>query len=83
MIEADFPKTLPEFLERFGREQDCRDYLARQKWPHGYRCRSCAGQRAHYLPSRKTFECAGKNLIQDNLVWPSMSCFSTTQAYQN
>ncbi len=58
MIEADFPSTLPAFLDRFGDEGQCRDYLARQKWPDGFRCRTCNGDRAHYLPSRKTFECA-------------------------
>ena len=58
MIEADFPSTLPAFLDRFGDEGRCRDYLARQKWPDGFRCRTCTADRAHYLPSRKTFECA-------------------------
>jgi len=58
MIEADFPSTLPAFLDRFGDEGQCRDYLARQKWPEGFRCRTCKADRAHYLPSRKTFECA-------------------------
>ena len=58
VIEADFPSTLPSFLDRFGDEDQCRDYLARQKWPEGFRCRTCNADRAHYLPSRKTFECA-------------------------
>ncbi len=30
MIEAAFPSTLPAFLDRFGDEGQCRDYLARQ-----------------------------------------------------
>ncbi len=47
VIEANFPSRLPAFLERFGNEGQCRDYLARQKWPDGYRCRTCGGDRAH------------------------------------
>ncbi len=35
VIEADFPSTLTSFLDRFGDDEQCRGYLARQKWPEG------------------------------------------------
>jgi hypothetical protein len=38
MIEGDYPKILPEFVQRFGRGQVCRDGLAHQNRPHAYHC---------------------------------------------
>ena len=37
-ISKDFPKSLIEFVDRFGTEGACRDYLVRLKWPDGYVC---------------------------------------------
>ena len=32
---------LSEFLNRFGTEESCRDYLAAQRWPDGFVCPKC------------------------------------------
>ena len=32
---------LSEFLNRFGTEESCRDYLAAQRWPGGFDCPKC------------------------------------------
>ena len=34
-------QPLVEFEERFGEEEACRAYLARVRWPEGYRCPAC------------------------------------------
>jgi transposase-like protein len=38
---SDYPQTVLEFHERFADEQACRDYLARLRWPEGFRCPAC------------------------------------------
>ena len=32
---------LSEFLNQFGTEESCRDYLAAQRWPDGFVCPKC------------------------------------------
>jgi len=41
--EIQFQKGLglPEFLERFGKEEQCEAHLATIKWPHGFKCPKC------------------------------------------
>ena len=39
----DYPKTLAEFENRFSAEAACREYLARLRWPDGFRCPRCGG----------------------------------------
>jgi transposase-like protein len=41
MSAEEFPRTLPEFDERFASEEACRQYLMTVRWPNGYRCPSC------------------------------------------
>lgn len=56
----EFPSTEAEFRGRFADEDQCREYLARLKWPEGFRCAHCAGDRAYFLPSKRVvYECAG------------------------
>ena len=38
-----YPRALAEFERRFATEADCRAYLARLRWPTGFRCPRCAG----------------------------------------
>jgi transposase-like protein len=59
MVERDFPKSLPEFLERFGTDEQCLDYLFRQKWPEGFKCGRCGHAEAHALPTRLVYVCYG------------------------
>ena len=41
-------------------ENRSREYLARLKWPEGFRCAHCADDRAYFLPSKRVvYECAG------------------------
>jgi transposase-like protein len=59
MIVRDFPTNLPDFLDRFGTEEACTEYLFQQKWPNGFRCNRCGCQEAHALPSRAIYVCYG------------------------
>jgi transposase-like protein len=53
----DFPKTLSEFQRRFATEDTCREYLARSRWPDGFRCRWCRREEAVVLPGRYLWRC--------------------------
>lgn len=43
----DYPKTLEEFESRFSSDEACRDYLARIRWPEGFRCPRCTSRKAY------------------------------------
>ena len=58
MGRPDFPRTIMEFQERFPDEAACLDYLAASRWPEGYRCPACNGERAWVLERRHLWECA-------------------------
>ena len=47
---------LSEFLERFGTEENCRDYLAAQRWPAGFVCPKC-GHKHGYRLSNGLYQC--------------------------
>src|SRR5512132_184739 len=60
MDVSEFPSGEAEFRGRFADDNRCREYLARLKWPEGFRCAHCAGDRAYFLPSKRVvYECAG------------------------
>src|SRR5258707_1191773 len=39
----EYPRNLTELEAAFATEQDCRAYLARLRWPDGFRCPRCGG----------------------------------------
>lgn len=45
MIE-EYPRNLTELEANFGTEEACRAYLARLRWPDGFRCPRCNGGRS-------------------------------------
>ncbi len=45
MVE-DYPRTLMDLERRFANEQACRQYLVQLRWPDGFVCPRCGGQRA-------------------------------------
>jgi transposase-like protein len=57
MLPDDLPPDLPRFLERFGTDVQCRDYLIRARWPDGFRCAACGHVRCHVLRARRALEC--------------------------
>jgi transposase-like protein len=44
--EEDYPRDLPEFEARFRTDEACRTYLMKMRWPHGFVCPRCGGERA-------------------------------------
>lgn len=42
----DYPRNLIEFDARFSREERCREYLFKLRWPDGFRCPRCAGDKS-------------------------------------
>lgn len=42
----DYPRSLGELEERFSTEEACREYLFQLRWPEGFRCPRCGGERA-------------------------------------
>ncbi|MBV8336872.1 MAG: transposase, partial [Alphaproteobacteria bacterium] len=56
----DFPRSLLEFQQRFGGEAACAHYLAAARWPDGFVCPNCGGNKAWQLQTKAwTYECAG------------------------
>lgn len=56
MVE-EYPRNLTELEAKFGAEEACRAYLVRLRWPDGFRCLHCGGNRA--WPDRAVLlECA-------------------------
>ena len=57
MFPSELPSDLNAFLDRFGTDEQCREYLFQLKWPDGFRCR-CGGQRCYRLKTRFAYDCA-------------------------
>jgi len=53
----DYPRNLPEFESRFSTDENCRQYLFDLRWPDGFRCPQCRGQKAWSHP-RGLLECS-------------------------
>ena len=47
----EYPENLIEFREWFATEQACRDYIVRLRWPHGFKCPSCQGEKVWKMGS--------------------------------
>ncbi len=55
---VDFPKDLLEFQRRFGTEEACEAYLVECRWPDGFRCPKCGGEKAWVQSARRLRECS-------------------------
>jgi transposase-like protein len=54
----DYPRTLDEFEQRFSSQAACEAYLCQLRWPNGFRCPSCEGERAWPTGRSGLLECA-------------------------
>jgi transposase-like protein/ribosomal protein L37AE/L43A len=54
----DYPRTIGELEDRFGTQQACRDYLFGLRWPKGFVCPRCGGDRA-WPVGKVLWQCAG------------------------
>ena len=57
MASVPFPTTLHQFQFQFATEEACQEYLARCRWPEGYRCPKCGNARAYTLVKRRCWQC--------------------------
>jgi len=55
-----YPKTLPEFENRFSSEKACRDYLFDLRWPNGFSCPNCGNDKSWPI-SDVLFQCSQCN----------------------
>jgi transposase-like protein len=52
------PMELITFLERFGTEDNCREYLYKLRWPEGFICPKCGKKDAPFqIVSRNLYQC--------------------------
>ncbi len=56
-MAEEYPRTLTELEANFSTEAACRAYLARLRWPTGFRCPRCGSAKA--WPVRELWQCAG------------------------
>ena len=56
MVE-EYPRSLMELEAKLSTEEACRAYLARLRWPTGFRCSRCGSDKAWRV--RGLWECAG------------------------
>ena len=52
----EYPKTLAELECRFSTEQDCAEYLARLRWPDGFKCSRCRDEQ-FWMSKRGLWRC--------------------------
>lgn len=62
MARPDFPRSIMEFQDSFATEDGCLEYLAASRWPEGFVCPGCGGQRAWVLERRHLWECSACSL---------------------
>ena len=56
---VDYPRTHQQLSAWFSDEDACLEYLARLRWPDGFRCPSCGGDAAWRTARRALWMCAG------------------------
>lgn len=49
--------SLMAFLDRYGSEQQCREALAKARWPKGWRCQGCGYPGHCHLQGRDVYQC--------------------------
>jgi transposase-like protein len=54
---VDYPRTAKEFERFFVNEAVCRQYLAKLRWPRGYRCFRCASEARAWVTGRGYLHC--------------------------
>ncbi|HNX33545.1 MAG TPA: IS1595 family transposase [Kiritimatiellia bacterium] len=53
----DYPRTYQQFLSWFADEKDCRSYLLKCRWPHGFECAHCGWLGEPWTTARGYLHC--------------------------
>ena len=56
-LKRDYPENRGEFHEMFATDRQCQEYLAKLRWPGGYKCIYC-GQSHAWVNARGSMHCA-------------------------
>jgi transposase-like protein len=51
------PKTFIEAVPYFKDADNCLNYLAKRRWPHGVECPTCGRRDVAFVPSRRLWQC--------------------------
>jgi transposase-like protein len=46
MESEDYPEDFEQFITRFATEEDCYNYISSLRWPNGFKCPRCHGDRS-------------------------------------
>jgi transposase-like protein len=57
MTKLPFPENALEFQEKFSTEENCWKYLYSCRWPDGFKCPRCGGNRASIITTRGLIQC--------------------------
>ena len=57
-LMGEYPRTVLEFRDWFADNAACRDYLAKLRWPEGFRCPICS-EPDHWVTARGLRHCQG------------------------
>lgn len=57
-ISLRFPRSILELGRIFSTEKKCLKYMFQIRWPDGFICPYCGGEKPYWIKSRKTFSCA-------------------------
>jgi transposase-like protein len=57
------PKSLPEFISRFGTEGHCEEFLYMVRYPNGFVCPRCKAERGWSLNGKRLIECASGHKV--------------------
>ena len=49
--------SLPDFMEKYGTDEQCFDALYQWRWPEGFVCPNCGGRKSCQLTTRKLQQC--------------------------
>jgi hypothetical protein len=63
---GEYPRTVLEFRDWFADDAACRDYLAKLRWPEGFRCPVC-GEPDHWVTARACVTLQSQNI---GVAWP-------------
>lgn len=53
--------SLPEFASRFSTQDACVSAIIERRWPQGWTCRKCGGNRSCRLHSRRSIQCLDRS----------------------
>jgi len=63
MARPRFPSSIIDFMDRFGSDQACYEFLRDSRYPDGFTCRGCSERKAYDRGDRWGVECAKCGLI--------------------